>query len=67
MKLKQAIKNLGTAQSIATAMRVAEENNIRWNDGVSFVFHVIANDLERVPGNIGGNRDDENSVIKNGF
>ncbi len=64
MKLKQAIQNLGAVQSVTTAMQIAEENNIPWNDGVSFVFHAIANDSERIPGNIGGNKDDENSVIK---
>ncbi len=64
LKLKEAIKNLGAVQSVATAMRIAEENNILWNNGAAFVFHAIASDIERVPGNIGGNKDDENSVIK---
>lgn len=64
MKLKQAIENLGQANSVATARRVAQELNIQWNGGISIVFDAISRDLDRVPGNIGGNNDNEEAVIR---
>lgn len=64
MKLKQAIENLGQANSVATARRVAQELNIQWNGGISIVFNTISRDLDRVPGNIGGNNDNEEAVIR---
>lgn len=64
MKLKQAIKKLGRADSVATAMRAAEELNIHWSGGISMVFDAICRDLDRAPGNIGGNNDNEEAVIK---
>lgn len=64
MKLREAIRILGPNQAINTATLIAQEYNINWNHGIGYVFHVIANDLERVPGNIGGNSDNENSVIR---
>ena len=64
MKLKEAIQNLGQANSIATASNIAQELNIQWEGGVSVVFSAIANDLDRVPGNIGGTNDNEEAVIK---
>lgn len=63
MKLKVAIQNLGSAQSIETAGELASENGIDWDQGASFVFSAIANDIERIPGNIGGKNDDERSAI----
>lgn len=64
MKLKQAIENLGSNQAIAVAKEIANEIGADWDGGASFVFQAIATDLERVPGNIGGGRDDESSNIR---
>lgn len=64
MKLKEAIQNLGPANSIATASNIAQELNIQWEGGVSEVFSAIANDLDRVPGNIGGRNDNEEAAIR---
>jgi len=64
LKLKKAIQNLGPDQSVVRAARISQETGISWGDGASFVFQAIANDTERVPGNIGGKSDDENSAIK---
>lgn len=64
MKLREAISTLGQDQAINTAMLIAQQYNINWNDGIGDVFYVIANDLERVPGNIGGNSDNESSAIE---
>lgn len=64
MKLKEAIRILGPNQAINTALLIAQECNINWNHGIGCVFQVIVNDLERIPGNIGGKSDDEMSVIR---
>lgn len=64
MKLQHAIEKLGAKKSIATASQIAEDLNIRWDDGVAVVFSAIAGDLERVPGNIGGKNDNESSAIR---
>ncbi|MBL4702785.1 MAG: SinI family restriction endonuclease [Phycisphaeraceae bacterium] len=64
MKLIEAIEKLGVKQSLAKAKRIAQEIGITWDDGASIVFQAIANDLERVPKNIGGENDDDNSAIK---
>lgn len=64
MKLTDAINNLGTHEVIRIAEDIARELGIDWNDGSCFVFAVIANDVERAPGNIGGKNDDERTVIK---
>lgn len=63
MKLKEAIENLGVANSVATAERLAGTLNIDWNDGASVIFKAISEDPARVPGNIGGTKDDEESAI----
>lgn len=64
MKLKQAIESLG----VDTATRIAEEFTkclgIDWNGGARYVFSAVTNNLEQVPGNIGGTHDDERTVIK---
>ncbi|MGB0466447.1 MAG: SinI family restriction endonuclease [Pontibacterium sp.] len=64
MKLRQAIENLGREESITIARQIAEECNIQWEGGASVVFSAIVSDLNRVPGNIGGNNDDQNSAIR---
>ena len=64
MKLKEAIERMGAKSAVAIAKEIAESEGISWNDGAKFVFSVIANDLERTPGNIGGNKDSERDVIK---
>tara|TARA_R110001592_G_scaffold59440_7_gene180455 strand:- start:1786 stop:2523 length:738 start_codon:yes stop_codon:yes gene_type:complete len=64
LKLQHAIEKLGAKKSIATASQIAEDLNIRWDDGVAVVFSAIAGDLERVPGNIGGKNDNESSAIR---
>lgn len=64
MKLKKAIECLGSNSAIEIAKEIAKNEDIYWEDSVKFVFSVIANDLERVPGNIGGKNDNERDVIK---
>jgi len=43
---------------------VAEDLGIEWTDGICYVFNTIANDLERIPGNVGGKDDDETLAIR---
>ena len=64
MKLKDAIKNLGAESAINLAEEISDSEDIDWEGGAKFVFSVIASDLERVPGNIGGKSDSEKDVIK---
>jgi len=64
MKLKDAIKYLGAESAINLAEQISDSEGIGWEDGAKFVFSVIANDLERVPGNIGGKNDSGKDVIK---
>lgn len=64
MKLKEAIESLGADEALKIAESVAVEEGIDWGDGACFVFAAIANDLERVPGNIGGKNDDETAAIR---
>jgi hypothetical protein len=64
MKLKDAIKNLGTESALNFAKEIFDSEGIDWEGGAKFVFSVIANDLERVPGNIGCKNDSEKDVIK---
>lgn len=63
MKLKDAIQALGTEEAIKIAKEVAAHEKIDWDSGISFIFDVIINDPDRVPGNIGGSKDDERSAI----
>ncbi len=67
MKLKKAIENMGANSAIAIAQEIAENEGISWDDGAKFVFSIIANDLERTPGNIGGQNDTDRDVKKGGF
>lgn len=64
MNLIEAIENLGQANSVAIASRVAQELSIQWNGGISVIFEAISHDLERVPGNIGAKNDNEEAVIR---
>lgn len=64
MKLKQALENLGRLESITLAKQIAEDLNIQWESGVAVVFNALVSDFERVPGNIGGQNDDQNSAIR---
>lgn len=64
MKLRDAIVNLGPEQAVAEAKKTARDLVVKWDDGVCFVFNVIVNDLDRVPGNIGGINDDVSTVIR---
>ena len=64
MKLRDAIVNFGPEQAVAEAENIARDLGVKWNDGICFVFNVIVNDLDRVPGNIGGINDDESTVIR---
>ncbi len=64
MKLKEAIESLGIESAIVIAEEIAGSTGVDWESGTKFVFSVIANDLERVPGNIGGKNDGERDVIK---
>jgi len=64
LKLKKAIESLGANFAIAIAKEIAGNEGIHWDDGAKFIFSVIANDLERTPGNIGGKYDTERDVLK---
>ncbi|HOY21734.1 MAG TPA: SinI family restriction endonuclease [Cellvibrio sp.] len=64
MKLKDAIQNLGQTKATAIAHKLSNEMNVDWEAGACFVFKVITNDPNRVPGNIGGVNDDEHTAIK---
>lgn len=64
MKLLQAINNLGADNAIKEAKQAAKALNLEWEDGVGYVFKIIANDPARVPGNIGGKYDDELATVK---
>lgn len=64
MKLQDAIKKLGSKASIECAQEIAKDLGVEWIDGICFVFNVVANDSERVPGNIGGKNDDESTAIR---
>ena len=65
MKLKDAIKKLGSDQAIRQAEQLAQAMPIiNWSSDVSFVFYVIAKDWNRIPGNIGGTKDDEIQTIQ---
>ncbi len=64
MKLKDAIQNLGQTKATAIAHKLSNEMNVDWDAGACFVFKVITNDPNRVPGNIGGVNDDEHTAIK---
>ncbi len=64
MKLKQAIEELGVNGAVRVAENASAELGIDWNNGAKYIFNVIANDLSRVVGNIGGKNDDKISVIK---
>ncbi len=63
MKLTNAINNLGAHEVIRIAEGISQELGIDWSDGSCFVFTVIANDVGRAPGNIGGKDDNESAVI----
>ena len=54
MKLLQAINTLGVSASLRSAKRLSSELGLNWDSEVKFVFNVVANDDERVPGNISG-------------
>ena len=64
LKLEKAIENIGANSAIALAQEIAENEGVSWDDSAKFVFSVIANDLERTPGNIGGQNDTDRDVIK---
>ncbi len=64
MKLKDAIQNLGGKKATALAGQLADEMGLDWNGDVRHVFKIVANDPDRVPGNIGGGADDERSAIQ---
>ncbi len=64
LKLTDAINNLGPDEAIRIAEDIAQELDIDWNNGLCHVFTVIANDIKRAPGNIGGENDNEPAVIK---
>lgn len=54
MKLLQAIQSLGVEESQRYASEFSAELNLDWEGDVKFVFSVIANDEDRVPGNVSG-------------
>lgn len=64
MKLHEAIKVLGKNQATQIAQNLAAQENISWDDGPSFIFSVIVNDQDRIPGNIGSTKDSETVAIQ---
>ncbi len=59
-----AIETLGANSAIEIAKQVAVTSGVDWEGGAKHVFSVIVDDLERVPGNIGGKNDTEHDVIE---
>lgn len=64
LKLKDAIQKLGERKSTELARKIADEMGVVWVGGLCFIFKVIVDNLDRVPGNIGGENDDEESAIR---
>lgn len=64
MKLKTAIKNIGKLEATKFAKLVAREEGINWESGIGFVFSAILSDPERAPGDFGGKKDNEKTLIK---
>ena len=64
MRLKDAIRTLGKKGASDLACKIANEMGLDWDGSVSFVFKIVVNDSDRVPGNIGGGTDDAKSAIK---
>ena len=62
MQLPDVILSLGGAEALNRAQIIARQNNIVWDAGICYVFQAVARDSDRAP-KIGGNRDDENTVI----
>ncbi len=64
MKLLESISKLGEEGAFAAAADLSIQLQINWDDEVKYLFRVVAADLNRVPGNIGGKNDDEITTIK---
>lgn len=64
MKLKQALENLTRKKAVSIAKKSALDIGLIWNDGIKYVFLVICSNIQRSPGNIGGQNDDEKAVIE---
>jgi hypothetical protein len=64
LKLKDAIIKLGASCAVKQAQEIARDLGVDWTDGICFLFNVITNDLERVPGNFGGKNDNESMAIR---
>ena len=54
MKLLQAIESLGSKAALKVAKEFSSELNLAWDKDVKFVFSILLNDADRVPGNISG-------------
>lgn len=74
MKLHQALQSLTKEQAIQIATEASTSIGLEWDSGIKYVFSAIVEDGERVPKNIGGEKDDEATVIlkwvtkyKNGY
>lgn len=64
MKLTDAIKKLSCTEAITKAKKIAEKIDLDWDNGVRYIFDVIVNDHTRIPGNIGGSKDSEDTLIE---
>lgn len=64
MKLNKALETLGAERALEISEELANELSLNWDEGLKFVFAAILHDPTRAPGNIGGKKDDECSVIK---
>jgi len=64
LKLSESISKLGQENAIAVAAQLSVQLKINWDKEVQYLFRVIATDLHRIPGNIGGQNDDEFTTIK---
>jgi hypothetical protein len=60
LKLLESIRKLGGESALAAAAELSIQLHINWDTEVKYLFRVIATDLNRVPGNIGGQNDDMN-------
>lgn len=64
MKLNEVLAKLGADKAMEIAKKEATFMGIDWDGGVKYIFDIIANDCDRAPGNIGGDKDDEETVIR---
>lgn len=64
MKLSEAIKLLGAERATLLAQQMANGMGLDWERGLVFVFRILMDEPDRVPGNVGGRHDDECAALQ---